>query len=235
MATETSQTRGHDTVLDVTAEQLASVYAKGFLAAAQQAGGMEGAKVALDELRAVDEEVFAQFPKLAEAARSAFLSHEERVGVLDRVLGGRVSPVVLNTLKVLSSHERFGLLRQVVGQSQLLLDRDNGRVHVRVTTAQRLDQPLLDELAGVLRQKLGVEPILEPEIDDDMIAGIKIRVKDTVYDGSLKTIFAKAKQSIIEHAIERIERDPTHFLSDEGFLAQDSGEGDGNESTEPAG
>ncbi|MEN1680643.1 MAG: ATP synthase F1 subunit delta [Planctomycetota bacterium] len=232
MATEVSQSRGHETVLDVGAEQVARVYAKGFLEAARKAEASGGppAGQSLEDLEAVVFEILDAHPNFAEATRSAFLSHEERVALIDRVLGGRVTPVTLNTLRVLSSHHRLGLLRQVARQARSLFDLDNGRVHVRVTTAQPMDQGLLDDLANTLRAKLGVEPILEPETDEAMIAGIKVRVRDTVYDGSLQTIFAKAKQSIIEHAIERIEQDPTHFLSDEGFLAKDGDSADGKDS-----
>lgn len=234
MATEVSQSRGHETVLDVGAEQVARVYAKGILEAARQAESAGGppAGQSVEDLEAVVGEILDKHPDFAEATRSAFLSHEDRVGLIDRVLGGRVTPVAINTLKVLSSHQRLEILREVTRQARNLFDRDNGRVHVRVTTAQPLTQDLLDELANTLRVKLGVEPVLDPETDEEMIAGIKVRVRDTVYDGSLQTIFAKAKQSIIEHAIERIEHDPTHFLSDEGFLTKEGGSPGGDSSNE---
>ncbi|MCB1013476.1 MAG: F0F1 ATP synthase subunit delta, partial [Microthrixaceae bacterium] len=45
------------------------------------------------------------------------------------------------------------------------------------------------------------------------IAGLEVRVGDTVYDGSLRTSLAKAKQSILNHTIEQIERNPQNFLS----------------------
>ncbi|MEM9187099.1 MAG: ATP synthase F1 subunit delta [Planctomycetota bacterium] len=214
MATETSRERGHDTVMDVTAEQLATVYAKAFLEASKQADSA-ATPDAIDELGAVVTEIIERFPDFSEAVRSAFLSHEERVALIDRVLGGRVASVVLRTLKVLSAHNRMELLGSVARQSRELHERDNGRVHVAVTAPQELSADLVSELEAALRAKLGVEPIIEPTVDPDMIAGVKIRVRDTVYDGSLKTIFAKARQSIVERAIERIEHDPKHFLMNE--------------------
>lgn len=224
MQTDASKTRGHDTVLDVTAEQLAKVYAQAFLDAAGRGGDTLNA---IGELNAVIEEIIDRFPEFAEAIRSAFLSHEERVALIDRVLGGRVDGVVLNTLKVMSQHNRLSLLRGVAKQAQLLYDRDNGRVHVTVTAAQPLSDDLVGELESALRAKLGIEPVVAQSVDPDMIAGVKIRVRDTVYDGSLKTIFAKAKQSIIQRAIEKIEDDPSHFLMQEpADAAGPDGEGE---------
>ncbi len=210
MATDASQTRGHDTVLDVTGEQLARVYAQAFLdAAGKDASGAD----ALAELKAVVEEVLDRFPDFGVAIRSAFLSHEERVGLIDRVLGGRVNSVVLNTLKVMSAHNRLGLLRTVAQQAQDLFNRDNGLVHVDVTSATPLTDALLGQLDSTLRDKLGIVPVVHTRVDPDMIAGMKLRIGDTVYDGSLNTIFAKARQSIVDRAIEKIENSPEHFIS----------------------
>ncbi|MEM6798872.1 MAG: ATP synthase F1 subunit delta [Planctomycetota bacterium] len=212
MATDASQTRGHDTVLDVTGEQLAKVYAQAFLDAA---GGSMNAVDAVAELKAVVSEILDQFPQFGEAVQSAFLSSEERVALIDRVLGGRVDTVVLNTLKVMSGHNRLSLLRTVATQAQELFNRDNGLVHVDVTSAAPLTPELTGSLEATLREKLGIVPVLQPTVDPEMIAGLKLRVGDTVYDGSLKTIFGKARQSIVERAIEKIEKSPEHFLSEE--------------------
>ncbi|MEM8866148.1 MAG: ATP synthase F1 subunit delta [Planctomycetota bacterium] len=209
MATDVS-TRGHDTVLDVDAERLAKVYAQAFLDAAGKSGS---AVDAIGELKAVVSEILEKFPDFGEAIRSAFLSHEERIGLIDRVLGGRVDQVVLNTLKVMSAHNRLELIHSVARQAQELYDSDNGQVHVTVTSAVPLTDDVLHDLESALRTKLEIEPIVQANVDPEMIAGIKIRVRDTVYDGSLRTIFAKARNSIVERAIERIENDPSHFLS----------------------
>lgn len=216
MATEVSKATGYDTVLDVDAERLAKVYAKAFLDAAT-AGAQSGGAPAADavaELKSVVSEVIGKFPDFSEALRSAFLSHEDRLAMLDRVLGGKVSGVVLNTLKVMSGHNRLEILRDVSRQAEMLLNDRDGRVHVAVSAAFELGSDLLDELAKVLNSRFGVEPVLEPIVDPDMIAGIKIRVGDTVYDGSLQTAFGKARDAMITQAIDRIENNPLNFVNE---------------------
>lgn len=216
MSTEVSKATGYDTVLDVDAERLAKVYAKAFLAAATgkaRGGGMSEAE-AVTELKAVVAEVLDPFPRFGDAIQSAFLSHDERAALIDKVLKGKVDDVVLNTLKVMSAHDRLGLLRSVARQAEEIYDADSGRAHISVTSAHGLTPELVSQLENALRAKFGIEPVLKQVVDPDMIAGVKIRVGDTVYDGSLKTIFAKARSAIVTRAIERIENNPDHFLSE---------------------
>ncbi len=198
----------HDTVLDVTGEQIARTYAEALLGAA---AGSE--RETVGELQAIVTEVLNPHPEFIEPLRSAFLSHEERVALIDRVFGGRVSDIVLNFLKVLSNHNRLGILRSVAVQATRLWEESNGNVRVRVFSAEPLDDGLIGEIDAMLRAKTGKEPILSVSIDPDLIAGVQIHVGDRVYDGSLKTCLAKARQSIVNQTIERIEQSPEHFLS----------------------
>ena len=48
-----------------------------------------------------------------------------------------------------------------------------------------------------------------------LIAGFVVRVGDTLYDGSVKTRFERARKSMIERAIENIETRPEKFFNGE--------------------
>lgn len=214
MAADQQQKSRHETVLDVDGEQLARVYAQAFLGAAGQ--GPDDAEPAVAELEAVVDEVIDQHPQFATAIESAFLSHDDRAGMIDRVLRGRVADVVLNTLKVMSSHGRAGLLRTMAREARTLLNEAKGLVAVEVTSAAPLTPELQSTLQSALGEKLGIVPVLSVGVDPELIAGIKLRVGDTVYDGSLRTVFAKARSSMVRRAIERIENSPERFLAPAG-------------------
>src|SRR6476659_2869866 len=100
----------HDTVMDVTEEQIARVYAKAFLAAANKSPEAASLVDAMDSL--VDD-VLAKFPRLAEMLRSSLVSAEQKEQVVDRIFKSRSSTTVLNFLKVLARHGRLQLLRPI--------------------------------------------------------------------------------------------------------------------------
>lgn len=195
----------HETVMDVTAEQIARTYAQALLGAA---GGEESA---VTDLEAVQNEVLAKHPKFAESMRSAFVDHPARVAMIDRVLGGRVSPVVLTTLKVMSAHNRLNLVGEVARQARKVYQTMNNRAPVVVRVAHAVDDALVAEIEKSIRAKTGLEPIVTLEIDPELIGGLEVRVGDTVYDGSVRTAFAKAHKEIVRQTVTAIESQPERF------------------------
>src|SRR5208283_853603 len=109
---------------DVGQEKVGEIYARALLAATENAG--QTAAV-LEELDAIVDEVFAQFPKLETVLGSLLVSHEEKTTVLDRVFAAQVSRLLLNFLKVVSRHGRLDCLRAIRRQAQELHEELQGR------------------------------------------------------------------------------------------------------------
>ncbi|TWT93440.1 ATP synthase subunit delta [Botrimarina colliarenosi] len=196
----------HETVMDVTAERIARTYAQGFLGAAG-----ENDKTAVEDLEAVATEVFAKYPDFAEAMRSAFVDDEVRVGMLDRVLGSRVDPVVVTLLKVMADHRRMNLVGEVARQARKLYETSNNRAPVLIRLAHAVDDALIAEIEQTIRQQTGLEPITSVEIDPELVGGLEVRVGDTVFDGSVRTAFAKAHKMIVNQTVAAIESQPERF------------------------
>lgn len=200
----------HETVMDVTAERLAHVYAQAFWGAALKQGDPSAA---VDELRSVVTEALDKFPGFETVLGSALVDTEEKKQLIDRVFGQQLSPTVLNFLKVLSTHDRLELLRPVVKEAKAFLREHLGQVEVEV----RVAAPMNDQLAGELMERLRKhggpnEPILNVTVDPDIVGGIIVKVGDRVYDGSLRTRFEMARRAIIERASDLIETKPDLFV-----------------------
>src|SRR5262245_21151158 len=93
--------------INVGAQQVATIYAKALLGASERAGETDSL---LAEFDAVVGDVLKKFPALATVLGSALIKHKEKLGILDRVFGSRLSPMLLNFFKVLSNHGRLDLL-----------------------------------------------------------------------------------------------------------------------------
>lgn len=198
-------TTPNEAVLDVGAEQLARTYAKGFLGAANNDAS------AVEDLVAVSSEVFGKHPRFGETMRSAFIDHDARVAMIDRVLGGRVSPTVVNLMKVLSAHGRLEIVNEVADQARKLLDEQLGRANVLVRLARPAEDGLMGEIEQSVRAKTGLDPIIDVEIDPELVGGVEIRVGDTVFDGSVRTAFQVAHKAIVNETVQAIESKPERF------------------------
>lgn len=199
----------HETVMDVTEEQIARVYAQAFMGAAAKS---PDATALVDEVVSLVGDVLDRFQQLDDVLRSELVSADEKQQLLDRLLSGRASELVLNFLKVLSAHGRLGLLRSIARILKKLDAARRGLTDVEVRVATPLDDPLRREIADRLRKMLGGEPVLHVVVDQSLIAGMVIRVGDRVYDSSVHTQLEHARRAMIERATERIETQPEKFM-----------------------
>ena len=197
-----------DTVFDVDIEKLARVYAQAGLDAA---GGDVGNLI--DELKSLVDEVLDKHPKLENVFSTALVSQEEKLGVLDRVFGGRVSATTLNFLKVLANHGRLGLLRHVVRATDLLWQEQNNRVQVQVRSASELDHSLQQELRDTLGKALDCDPVITMTVDPELIGGFVVKMGDKVFDASTRTSLERARQAMVTQAVDAIQSKPEQFLS----------------------
>ncbi len=187
---------------DVGVEHVADVYAKALLGAAESAGQTVSVLEEFDELVTG---VLDRHAKLEAVLASGLVSPEEKVGIIERVFGGRALPLLVHFLQVVARHGRLDCLRAIHRQSRALYDKLRGRIPVRVTTAEPLGSTLAAGIADRLRAVLGAEPIVEQVVDPELIGGVVVRVGDTVYDGSVANQLQQLRQQMIDRSVHEIQ------------------------------
>jgi F-type H+-transporting ATPase subunit delta len=200
----------HETVMDVTVEQVARVYAQAFMGVTSKSP-KAGELVA--ELNSLVSDVLNPNPKFVEVLESSLVSAEDKEALFDRVLGKPASREVLNFLKVLCRHGRLELIRTIARQTDKLYAEKCGLADVEVRVAAELDDELRKNLEERLKNRLGKQPVFKVRIDPNLIAGIVVRVGDIVFDGSLQTQLENARRAMIERATDQIETHSDKFLS----------------------
>jgi F-type H+-transporting ATPase subunit delta len=187
---------------DVGVEHIGDVYAKALLEAAEGAGQTAAA---VEEFDAFVAEVLDRFPKLETVLASALVSVEEKSGILDRTLAGRVSPLLVSFLKVVARHGRLDCLRVMHRQAHVLYDRLRNRIPVTLTTAAPPSPDMIRRIVEDLRAKLGGEPVLDQRTDPGLIGGAVLRVGDTIYDGSIANQLQNLRQTIHDRTAHEIQ------------------------------
>ena len=201
--------RSQDTVFDVDAERLARVYAEAGLDAA---GGIAEQESLVEELESVAD-VLKQDPRLAQIIASELISKDEKIAMLDRLFGAKLSTATLNLLKVMARHKRLGLIRDAAKVARKIWFDRSGRTPVQLETANALDAVLEQEILTAFARVLGSDPIVTQWVNPDLIAGFVLRVGDRVYDGSVRTRLEHRRQGMINRAVEAIQRSPERFVT----------------------
>ena len=208
-----SESKREKSTVDVGGQQVAAMYARALLGATEKAGKTEAV---LEELGAIVVEVFDAHPKFEAILGSGFIEHDEKVAILDRVFRGRVSPLLLNFLKVVSRHGRLDLVRAIYHAAVSELDELRGRVMVEVRSPTPLDGAMAKHIAEQMKQKTGSEPRLVVKQDPSLIGGVVLRVGDTVYDGSVATQLKRVRSAMINRSVHEIQSRRDRFRHSDG-------------------
>jgi len=202
-----AKSRRHDT-LDAGRQHLGAVYPKALLGAAEQAGQTDRV---VEELEALVTDVLDKLPVLEEAMRTPRLTHEERLPIIDKAFGGRISATLLTFLKVVSRHGRLDCLRAIARAARKQLDTARGRVEVHIESAAPLSNPLRERIKSRLSQLLGREVILKTSLNDDLLGGLMVRVGDTVYDASLAARLKRMEAVTLDHTKQTLRESLSRF------------------------
>jgi F-type H+-transporting ATPase subunit delta len=194
--------------IDPAAHQVASIYARALLAASEKAGKSEEV---LDEFDALVRDVLARHPRIDDLLASGMVANEDKAELIGRALGGRVSPIFLNFVKVVAGHGRGRYLKAIHAAARDSFDQMRGRVRVQVTTAAPLEAHQAERIAGQLRSALSAEPALDRKVDPELLAGIVFRIGDTVYDGSVSTQLERIRSQMIHRSVHEIQRRRDRF------------------------
>jgi F-type H+-transporting ATPase subunit delta len=198
---------------DVKSLQIARVYAEALLNAAEQAGQVD--------------EVLGEFEELVEAARShrsslrnffasGIIGRRTREAVIRTAFEGRTHPLLLNLLLLVNDHDRSPLLPVILFEAKNLRDQRANRLPVFIHTAVPVDAAQVEPILQIVRSRLGAEPILTTEVDPDLLGGLKLRIGDHVFDGTVRTQLTNLKNHLISRSSHEIQSRRDRFSSRDG-------------------
>jgi F-type H+-transporting ATPase subunit delta len=196
---------------DPSSQAVAKVYATALINAA---GGQ--ADAVLEEFGSFVEEVLQKSPDFNRLLTSPMLSRDDKLGIVDRVLGSRASDMFANFVRVLARHDRLDLLSVILGQGRAIAENRLGRKRVQVTSARPLNDNERRSLEERLRSQFAFQPVLIARVDAALLGGLVIQVGDTVYDSSLRTRLKQLRGRLRQRSLHEIQSGRNRFSSAEG-------------------
>jgi F-type H+-transporting ATPase subunit delta len=114
-------------------------------------------------------------------------SKEEKRGVAEKIsarLGA--SKIVRNFLFVLIDHQRTPALREILAAFQNVLRERQGIAETEVFSAAALNDAQKKEITQTLERVTGKTIEAKFSLDANLLGGVRVRIGDTIYDGSLR-------------------------------------------------
>ena len=142
-----------------------------------------------------DASLIYQNPESESLFTSNEVNDEDFVSVL-KVAFTNLDDLNLNFLRLLKKKNRLNLLPSIASYFQEIVDDNAGIVRGEVIAAVSIENDL-SEIESSLSKKLNKKVILSSSIDQSIIGGIKIRIGDRLFDGTVKSKLKKLKEDLL--------------------------------------
>jgi F-type H+-transporting ATPase subunit delta len=158
-------------------------YAEALLGAARRLGVVQRAQ---EEARVLLK-VATDNPRLLVFLESPHIATHDKLALLDRVFQGRLGPLMMNLLHVLAGRRRTTYLNETLERFQELVERSEGILRARVTTARELNFQDKLRLKAALERFTRAQLKIEYLVEERLIGGLICRLRDTQIDTSLRS------------------------------------------------
>jgi len=120
-----------------------------------------------------------------------------RAKLLKQAFDGKIAPLLVNFLGVLSAKGRLNILSEVADAYQYLVDKMRNKVEVDVTVAKALTPDQMQVVQQKVSTALGKTATVTQQVDESIIGGLMLRVEDKLIDASVKYQLEAIKQSFL--------------------------------------
>lgn len=135
-----------------------------------------------------------------DAEFAALLKHagvpaEDKRSAVDTVLGG-VDPMVRNMVNLLVARGLVEAIPEACEEFAQLLDRQEGRQRVELTTAVPLEPDEVERITNFVAGLIGREVVVTPRVDESILGGLIIQIGDRLLDGSAQARFNSLREQL---------------------------------------
>ncbi len=116
---------------------------------------------------------------------SPLVNNEEKRQLIEKSFRGKASDLFVDTLQVMRSKGRLGLVRFVAVAFHDTWMESKNQVEVRVTSAVPLSVELRQSLVAAASRFAGKEALLVERVDPALLGGLVVRVGDDKFDDSV--------------------------------------------------
>ena len=129
---------------------------------------------------------------------SPIIREEKKISILDEIFKSKISTEIMNFLKFVVEKNREDLLVDILRRYIDLKNEKLGILEVGVISGSEMTEDQKKKLGSNLEKRTGKKIILNYSLDDSLIGGFKLKLKDTVIDASVKYQLEKLKKSFID-------------------------------------
>ena len=141
--------------------------------------------------------IFVENPDFIMILGSSFISLEERIEILEKSLKG-VDKSIVALINVVMENNRTESLLDVFDSFNSYCNQYRGVSEGLIYSTLKLDQTVIDQIEKKISKIEGSKVELKNVIDPSLIGGVKVVIKDRIYDGSIKHNIEMMKKDLLK-------------------------------------
>ena len=109
-----------------------------------------------------------------------------------------IDVVVQNAVKLISQKHLMNKSKEIIASLEKILDRNEEIVRAKISSRVKLEKKIVDEIEDIIKKRYKAKnTVLEFEVDEKLLGGIKIEVGDEIIDTTLKSKIHKLENYLI--------------------------------------
>ena len=131
---------------------------------------------------------------------STRISVRDKNQILSSSIGSKISKSVIEFILYLSLDKSIKQLSKIVKIVETNFKDRQGIIDVDVISPINLDPQLINDISGFIKNKHSKKAIISEIIDPNLIAGIKLKIGNTILDGTVSNKLKKLKTNLLNNS-----------------------------------
>lgn len=142
------------------------------------------------------QDILAKNSDLKDVLQNPTVSLEQKLEIIEAIFKNNVSFEILNYLKILTEKKHIAEIPTIIEIIKNTIDENNGMKAVTIVSAIELTNEYKEKITKILEEKIAKKIKPNWQIDENIIAGLVIKIDDDVIDTSIKTKLNKIKGNL---------------------------------------
>jgi len=142
--------------------------------------------------------ILKSIPALNQLLITRRVQVQDKMIILKNILGDIISDVEMDLMVLLMENGHMMLLGEVIKHFDYLLDKNSEVIKVQITSSTRLSDDEVQQISSKIENKIQKKVDVKTKTDTSIIGGIKLRVGNTLIDGSVFSRLQKMRDALIQ-------------------------------------
>lgn len=156
---------------------------------------LENVQEIFSELNSIAQ-ILSSSPDLVQFLENKIITKEDKKSVLNQVMLNFSSDVT-SFLNILIDVDKFNYFNSILIQLEKMIDEKNGIKNVQIISAISLEDDYREKIIQKLEEKLSKKVKAEYSVDEKILAGLIIKIEDSVIDASHRAKLDNLKKHLI--------------------------------------